>query len=349
MNHKEIALIKETRQGAFIGKIMDCIAPHLTLKASDRVAIKINLSGAREIYANTHYETVQSLIDYIKEHFGVSRFAVVEGSEGAYHAGKTTWDIFYKFKYKEVELNGAQLVNLDDLPHDKLLTVETLSGPRDIAYATVEADYTIIIAPPKTHNVFPVSLAIPSIIGFVEPEHRAFMLGASFAEQRRFNYNDAERFARLIHMAGRNTAKLLREVNPSMALIDGLYGMEGKGPVKGSPVFHGFSIASEDLVLVDSLTTFIMGFDVADVSYLHYAHLDGLGQTSWEQVVGVDPLLVKFPYRPHPLYNKQKQWQRVEGQSSENGASRSAHNRNHGRPREQRPPKPQVPPRNEPR
>ncbi len=349
MNHKEIALIKETRQGAFIGKIMDCIAPHLTLKASDRVAIKINLSGAREIYANTHYETVQSLIDYIKEHFGVSRFAVVEGSEGAYHAGKTTWDIFYKFKYKEVELNGAQLVNLDDLPHDKLLTVETLSGPRDIAYATVEADYTIIIAPPKTHNVFPVSLAIPSIIGFVEPEHRAFMLGASFAEQRRFNYNDAERFARLIHMAGRNTAKLLREVNPSMALIDGLYGMEGKGPVKGSPVFHGFSIASEDLVLVDSLTTFIMGFDVADVSYLHYAHLDGLGQTSWERVVGVDPLLVKFPYRPHPLYNKQKQWQRVEGQSSENGASRSAHNRNHGRPREQRPPKPQVPPRNEPR
>ncbi len=342
MNHKEIALVKETRQGAFIGKIMDSIAPHLTLKASDRVAIKINLSGAREIYANTHYETVQSLINYLKDHFGVSRFSVVEGSEGAYHAGKTTWDIFYKFKYKEVELNGAELVNLDDLPHDKVLTVETLSGPRDIHFATVDADYTIIIAPPKTHNVFPVSLSIPSITGFVEPEHRSYLLGASFAEQRRFNYNDAERFARLIHMAGRNTARLLKEINPSMALIDGLYGMEGKGPVKGSPVFHGFCIASEDLVLVDSLATFIMGFDVADVSYLHYAHLDGLGQIRWERVVGVDPLQVKFPYRPHPLYNKQKQWRRGEGQSADNGSGRQSHQRGNNRPREQRPPqKPQ--------
>jgi len=344
MNHKEIALVKETRQGAFIGKIMDSIAPYLTLKSSDKVAIKINLSGAREIYANTHYETVQSLINYLKDHFGVSHFSVVEGSEGAFHAGKTTWDIFYKFKYKEVELNGAQLVNLDDLPHDRVLTVETLSGPRDINYATIDADYTIIIAPPKTHNVFPVSLSIPSIIGFVEPEHRSFMLGASFAEQRRFNYNDAERFARLIHMAGRNTAQPFKEIKPSMALIDGLYGMEGKGPVKGSPVFHGFSVASEDFVLVDSLTTFIMGFDVSDVSYLHYAHLEGLGQIRWERVVGVDPLQVKFPYRPHPLYNKQKQWRRVEGQPSENGSGRPSNDRGNNRPRDQRPvQKPQLP------
>lgn len=347
MNHKEIALIKETRQGAFIGKIMDSIAPHLTLKSSDRVAIKINLSGAREIYANTHYETVQSLIDYIKNHFGVSRFAVVEGSEGAYHAGKTTWDIFYKFKYKEVELNGAQLVNLDDLPHDRVLTVETLSGPREIRYAAVEADYIIIIAPPKTHNVFPVSLSIPSISGFVEPEHRSFMLGASFSEQRRFNYNDAERFSRLIHMAGRNTAKLLKEIHPSMALIDGLYGMEGKGPVKGSPVFHGFSVASEDLVLVDALTTFIMGFDVNEISYLHYAQLEGLGQTRWERVLGVDPLQVKFPYRPHPLYNKQKQWRKSEGTAGENGGGRPSPNQPPGRTREPRPqqrsqPKPKI-------
>lgn len=341
MNHKEIALIKETRQGAFIGKIMDSIAPHLTLKSSDKVAIKINLSGAREIYANTHYETVQSLINYIRDHFGVSDFAVVEGSEGAYHAGKTTWDIFYKFKYKEVELNGAKLVNLDDLPHDQVLSVETLSGPRDVRYAAVDADYTIIIAPPKTHNVFPVSIAIPSIIGFVEPEHRALLLGASFAEQRRFNYNDAERFARLIHMAGRNLAKLLKEVHPSMALIDGLYGMEGKGPVKGSPVFHGFSIASEDLVLVDSLATFIMGFDASEVSYLHYANLEGLGETRWERVVGVDPVLVKFPYRPHPLYNKQKQWQRMDGANGESGGSRNPQNRGPSRPRDSRPPRPQ--------
>ena len=62
MKRKEVALIKETRQKEFVKKIMDTISPHLSLKSSDKVAIKIDLSGSREIYANTHYETIESLI-----------------------------------------------------------------------------------------------------------------------------------------------------------------------------------------------------------------------------------------------------------------------------------------------
>ena len=62
MKRKEIVLIKETKQNEFVPKIMDHIAPFLSLRAGDRVGIKINLSGAKEIYANTHYETVESLI-----------------------------------------------------------------------------------------------------------------------------------------------------------------------------------------------------------------------------------------------------------------------------------------------
>ena len=69
MKRKEVILIKETRQKEFVTKVMDSISPHLSLKSSDKVAIKIDVSGSREIYANTHYETVESLIFYLKDHY----------------------------------------------------------------------------------------------------------------------------------------------------------------------------------------------------------------------------------------------------------------------------------------
>ena len=308
MKRKDIVLIKETRQKEFVKKVMDAISPHLSLRSSDKVAIKINLSGQREIYANTHYETVESLIFYLKDQFGVSDISVIEGSDGAYYSGKTTWDIFYKFKYKEVELNGAKLVNLDDLPHNYSLDVMTQSGDRQISFTKFETDYMISVTPPKTHNILPVSLSILNMIGYVKPEDRTFMYGASSSELKKVNSFKNEKFLQLLENAGKNFVRLLKEIKPSMSLIDGLYGMEGKGPIKGSPVFHGFAIASEDVVLTDSLTTYIMGFEVEQVPYLSFAYAEGLGNNRWQNVIGVDPSQVKFPYRPHPIFQKQKMW-----------------------------------------
>lgn len=308
MKRKEVVLTKETKQNEFVKKVMGTISPYLSLKSSDKVAIKIDLSGSREIYANTHYETVESLIFYLKDNFGISDISVIEGSDGAYHSGKTTWDIFYKFRYKEVELNGAKLVNLDDLPHDYVINVDTLSGEKQVRYTKSEADYVMIVVPPKTHYIFPACLSIPNIIGFVKQEDRGLVLGASNAELKKINFSNTDRYIQMIDNAGKNLAMLLKEVKPSMALIDGLYGMEGRGPIKGSPVFHGFAVASEDIVLADSITTYIMGFEVDQVSYLSYAYLEGLGNNRWQNVIGVEPSQVKFPYRPHPLYQKQKLW-----------------------------------------
>ena len=95
MKRKEIVLIKETRQNEFVHKIMDYIAPFLAIRASDRVAIKINLSGAKEIYANTHYETVESLIHYLQDKYGHhARSRSIEGSDGAFFSGKPPGTFF---------------------------------------------------------------------------------------------------------------------------------------------------------------------------------------------------------------------------------------------------------------
>ena len=308
MMRKEIVLIKETRQNEVVKKIMDAISPFLAIRSSDRVAIKINLSGAKEIYANTHYETVESLIRYLREKYAIAQITVIEGSDGAFFSGKTTWDIFYKFKYKEIEMQGAQLCNLDDLPHDHVLKIETISGPREVNFCRFPADYLISVVPPKTHNIFPVSLSVPNLIGFVKPEERVLMFGASNQEMKRINFIHSEKYFQLLQLANQNFVALLKQIRPSLVIIDGLYGMEGKGPIKGSPVFHGFAIASEDAIMADALATHVMGFNGDDVPYLALANSEGLGNNHWQNVIGVEPQMVKFPYRPHPLFQRQRKW-----------------------------------------
>ena len=313
MMRKEIVLIKETRQNEVVKKIMDAISPFLAIRSSDRVAIKINLSGAKEIYANTHYETVESLIRYLREKYAIAQITVIEGSDGAFFSGKTTWDIFYKFKYKEIEMQGAQLCNLDDLPHDRVLKIETISGPREVSFCRFPADYLISVVPPKTHNIFPVSLSVPNLIGFVKPEERVLMFGASNQEMKRINFIHSEKYFQLLQLANQNFVALLKQIRPSLVIIDGLYGMEGKGPIKGSPVFHGFAVASEDAVAADALATHVMGFNPDDVPYLEMAFHEGLGNNRWQNVIGIDPQLVKFPYRPHPLFQRQRKYREGRG------------------------------------
>jgi uncharacterized protein (DUF362 family) len=317
MKRKEIVLIKETRQNEVVKRIMDAIGPFLAIHSSDCVAIKINLSGAKEIYANTHYETVESLIHYLQDKFAISRISVIEGSDGAFFSGKTTWDIFYKFKYKEIEMLGVQLSNLDDLAHDQVLEVETISGSQEIHYCRFPADYLISIVPPKTHNIFPVCLSIPNLIGFVKQEDRVLMFGASSQEMKRINFIHSEKYFQLLQLANRNFVALLKQIQPSLVIIDGLYGMEGKGPIKGSPVFHGFAIASEDAIMADALATHVMGFSNDDVPYLALANQEGLGNNYWQNVIGVDPQMVKFPYRPHPLFQRQRKWREANRRKEE--------------------------------
>lgn len=326
MERKEIAITKETRQGKFVKKILDAIGPKLSIRSSDKVAIKINLSGSREIYANTHYETVESLIIYLRDNYGISDITVIEGSDGAFYTKKSTWDIFYKFRYKEVELMGVKLQDLDELPHDKKFEVETLTGTREVSYTEFEADYTISVVPPKTHHLFPCILSIPGQAGYVKAEERGLLFGGILSDIKKLKMPDDERYAKQLDIAGRNFAQLLKRISPSLVIADGLYGMEGKGPIKGSPVFHGFAIASEDPVLTDSLAAYVMGFEADDIPYIYHSYKEGLGNNRWQNIIGVDPVKVKFPYRPHPNFQKQKLWRiKTLGHSYE----RDRDNKNH--------------------
>ena len=86
----------------------------------------------------------------------------------------------------------------------------------------------------------------------------------------------------------------------SLAVIDGWFGMEGNGPVDGTPVEMGLALANTDFVAADALGASLMGFDPSEVGYMTYARGRlGEGDLSKIRVVGEEPSLFRKKFRPH--------------------------------------------------
>src|SRR4030067_329167 len=67
-------------------------------------------------------------------------------------------------------------------------------------------------------------------------------------------------------------------IRSHLSVIDGLFGMEGKGsPVHGKPVKMDLLVMGTDLVAVEAVGAAVMGFDPHSVSYLNRAVERGLG------------------------------------------------------------------------
>jgi uncharacterized protein (DUF362 family) len=80
-------------------------------------------------------------------------------------------------------------------------------------------------------------------------------------------------------------------VKPDLAIIDGIVGMGGVGPVDGHPIKTNVLLFGKDLVATDSTASRILSIDPRIISMLCCAHENGAGEIDSEkiQVVG-DPL-----------------------------------------------------------
>jgi len=76
-----------------------------------------------------------------------------------------------------------------------------------------------------------------------------------------------------LHYAGidRSIYELNRIFRRTFAIVDGVVGMEGNGPIQGSPRPCGVLVMGRDLVAVDATCCRIMGIDPARIRYLTLA------------------------------------------------------------------------------
>jgi len=92
--------------------------------------------------------------------------------------------------------------------------------------------------------------------------------------------------------------------------VDGYEGMEGNGPMSGTPVGHRIALASTDFLAVDRVGLACMEIDASWPGYLNYAYQAGLGQYDLNKidVVGAKIADVQKKYRLHADTDRMLEW-----------------------------------------
>jgi uncharacterized protein (DUF362 family) len=107
----------------------------------------------------------------------------------------------------------------------------------------------------------------------------------------------------ILHWAGieRSILDIAGAVRPSYAIVDGIVGMEGDGPISGEPVESGVLVFADDQVAADAIGAVLMGSDPERIAYIAEAGRF-LGQTDRDRIEqrGEDPERLTRPFAPPP-------------------------------------------------
>jgi uncharacterized protein (DUF362 family) len=88
--------------------------------------------------------------------------------------------------------------------------------------------------------------------------------------------------------------------------------MAGNGPVEGSSIEAGWSLASMDALATDSLAAYLIGFEIDHIGYLNMLKEKDFGclfPADDIQIEGEDPENLKKNFKPHDTFDSQKRWQ----------------------------------------
>ena len=178
--------------------------------------------------------------------------------------GADTEAAFQIMGYDELRRQGYEVV---DLKKDTTVRVKVDGGrllEKITTFALVTRAEAIISVPVmKTHDQGEVTLALKNLKGLV---------------------TDADK--RRIHQVGMfaGAVDLVGHFKPVFAVVDGLIGQEGLGPLMGLPVKLGVIVAGRDLVAVDATAGRIMGFAAEQVPITRVAAERGLGTLEEAQI-----------------------------------------------------------------
>jgi len=118
--------------------------------------------------------------------------------------------------------------------------------------------------------------------------------GGLLRENRHWAHTD-------IHATLVDLLAIQKEIHPGMfAVMDGTICGDGAGPRGMTPVVKDLMLASDDMVAIDAVSAWLMGFDpLADVDCIRLAHEKGLGVGDVREieVVGEDVSELNFGFR----------------------------------------------------
>ncbi len=145
-------------------------------------------------------------------------------------------------------------LNLDDVERVLLVTHASRLNELYLPKTALGVDFLVSMPKLKTHHWAGVTLSLKNMFGVVP--------GSCYGWPKN-----------VLHWAGIDKAIL--DINatarPDFAIVDGIVGMEGNGPIQGTPKPCGVLVFGDDPVAVDATCCRIMGLDPARVKHLAQA------------------------------------------------------------------------------
>lgn len=249
-----------------------------------RVLLKPNLvEFDRLAPINTDVAVVAAAMEVFTQ-LGAAQVLV---GEGPGHR-RDTWDIARETGYHQLERFAERFV---DLNRDDVSAVTGFADePRIfLPNSALGADLIVSMAKMKTHHWAGATLAMKNLFGLVP--------GAVYGWPKNF-----------LHYVGieRSIVELNRIFRRTFAIVDGVVGMEGNGPIQGTAKPAGLLVMGSDLVAVDATCCRLMGLQPERVPYLTEAR--SLGQMDEQRIEQRGESLASVRTRFQVL-GKFKDWQ----------------------------------------
>jgi uncharacterized protein (DUF362 family) len=203
-------------------------------------------------HINTHPLVIQGAAEAF---YSLGAGKVMVG-EGPGHI-RDTQHVVENAGYRDI-LGNSRLpfINLND---DQVITVPNIGKKTDLKIllfpSTVKrVDWVVSVAKMKTHHLAGVTLSMKNLFGVMPGNYYGWPKN-------------------VLHFAGIHEAvfDINSTLKPHFAIIDGIVGMEGDGPIMGLPKKAGVIIMGRNFPGVDATAARIMGINPHKISYLAMA------------------------------------------------------------------------------
>ena len=224
---------------------------------------------------NTHPALVEAAITAFQR--GGAREVIV--AEGPGHRRDNEYLLRASGLYAVMKEHRVRYVDLntDDVQRTKLRSRFTRFNELYLPKTLFKADLVVSMPKLKTHHWVGVTLSLKNMFGVIPGSVYGWPKNA-------------------LHWAGIHGSIL--DINsslpvPQFAIVDGIIGMEGNGPIQGQAKNSGVLIFGNDLVAVDATAARVMKIEPRKISYLEMAG-EFLGNLATDKIEQIGERLDKF-------------------------------------------------------
>jgi len=250
--------VKDTPLDDVIREVLEFCNYMELIKPGMRVVIKPNLCTERKDMikvANTSIEVIESVVKHVKE---LSENVTIVEADGARYTVEEAYE--NNGIYELGEKYDLKLVNLSR--DEQVWVPNKILGRWNFGKTFLEADVFITLPTMKTHATTVFTGAIKNQWGCVPRRDRLVW----------HKYLD----------------KLLSDiaelVPPKITIMDGIVGMQGRGPINGYPINANVILGSNDPVAVDATSMRLIGLDPYSSGHIRIAAERGIGAISEEEI-----------------------------------------------------------------